>query len=94
MVKIFAVAMVAALASAAPVWAQNAGEPGAVGSTGTLSGHNTPGGGVNTRTGQDGMTEGRGAAQDQYEGGQGRMRSGEGAGRAVEGGASGSDMNR
>lgn len=76
MVKVFAYAMVAALASAAPVWAQNAGEPGAIGSTGSLSGHNTPGSGVDSRPGYNGegayderrpgMVEGRSAAPDSY----------------------------
>lgn len=49
MVKVLAIAMVAAMASAAPAFAQSAGAPGAIGSTGGLSGHNTPGGGVNAQ---------------------------------------------
>ena len=49
MKSIFACALLAGLAFALPAAAQVEGTPGAIGTTDAMSGHNTPGSGVNMR---------------------------------------------
>ncbi len=72
MKSIFAITTVALMAISAPAFAQSAGSTGATGDAGPLTGHNTPGSGVDKgmtaapsgAMRKDGMQEGRAVSRD------------------------------